>query len=520
MFGNNSNKTATNSFGATPATSNFGNSMNFGAKQNTSTNLFGQQQQQKSLSFGQQQQQQQKSLGFGQQQTQQSTSFGMANTNNSLFGQQQQPKLQQQQPVQQRLPIQQMKFKDLPQNYQMKLLNIEKYMRNQSQLRDEVNEIMEHHVNRDEDRQIEQLKQRLGTLSSSINKDQESLKKIYSQVSEDIKQVERASRAAMPQKNYGVGVIHENIYLPSKFHWKQLDIFEKRAKEKQKQIDNIEEYLQSRDSQALDSNVLQNILSHQHASLYAVAGKVSTAHSKSNKARAAIKDYLRSLQGRDKYGYDDDIDLLFKEKPKQPQSFRRYTAASINNQQILPQKQQVMQQQQQQQTLGFTGFGAKPATTTGGFGQTNTTGGGLFGAKPATTTGGFGQTNTAGSNLFGAKPATTTGGFGQTNTTGGGLFGAKPATTTGGFGQTNTTGGGLFGAKPATTTGGFGQTNMVVTVLNQLQLLVALAKQIQLVVAYSVPNQLQLLVALVKLIQLVVAYSVLNQQLVVLVSNR
>ncbi|KAH7020923.1 nuclear protein 96-domain-containing protein [Microdochium trichocladiopsis] len=127
--------------------------------------------------------------------------------------------------------------------------------------------------------------------------------------------------------------------------------------------------------------------------------------------------------------------------------------------------------------------------TTGGFGASSGTGG-LFGSKPAATTGGlFGGGTTAtqsqpSGGLFGSNPGTSfgstntaTGGFGATNTTGGGLFGGgatqqpKPgglfgaSTTTpatggfgsGGFGTTTTgaanTGGGLFGAQNNAATG-------------------------------------------------------------------
>lgn len=114
---------------------------------------------------------------------------------------------------------------------------------------------------------------------------------------------------------------------------------------------------------------------------------------------------------------------------------------------------------QQQPAAG--GFGA-PAT--GGFGQaapTNT-----FGQAPATST--FGAKPAGG--MFGAAPATNTGfgqssgGFGQSSNTTGGLFGQsqqQPATT--GFGQSSTTGGGLFGqpaqAQPAASGGLFGNTS-------------------------------------------------------------
>ncbi|KAK7738554.1 hypothetical protein SLS53_006074 [Cytospora paraplurivora] len=134
------------------------------------------------------------------------------------------------------------------------------------------------------------------------------------------------------------------------------------------------------------------------------------------------------------------------------------------------------------------GFGnTNNATTTTGFGATNT-GGGLFGNntqnKPTTgfgtgfgtgATGGAFGSNTGTPNAFGQNNTTTTGGglFGNTGaqntaTTGGGLFGntsQQPAQTTGfgsTFGQNNQqqTGGGLFGnqAKPATTGGLFGST--------------------------------------------------------------
>ncbi|QPC58336.1 hypothetical protein HYE67_000567 [Fusarium culmorum] len=135
------------------------------------------------------------------------------------------------------------------------------------------------------------------------------------------------------------------------------------------------------------------------------------------------------------------------------------------------------------QPSGFGGFGATNNNTTtpgfgatntgGGFGQSNTTSGGLFGGGNnnttagsfGSTTGGFGATNTAGG--FGAKPA-----FGSTTgTTGGGLFGSAATNTTattgtgfGGFGNTanNTattsafggnTGGGMFGGNTANKTG-------------------------------------------------------------------
>ena len=51
------------------------------------------------------------------------------------------------------------------------------------------------------------------------------------------------------------------IYLPSPYHWKQIELFEQRLKEKQKQIDNIDQYLASRDAQMYDPRVLQIILS-------------------------------------------------------------------------------------------------------------------------------------------------------------------------------------------------------------------------------------------------------------------
>ncbi|XP_047542742.1 nuclear pore complex protein Nup98-Nup96 [Vanessa atalanta] len=96
-----------------------------------------------------------------------------------------------------------------------------------------------------------------------------------------------------------------------------------------------------------------------------------------------------------------------------------------------------------------SGFGFGPSTSTGGGLFSNTTsgvGGGLFGnnqnnagfgAKPA----GFGFSNTTNTNttgLFGSAPSTSTGLFGQQNTTmgGGGLFG----NTSGGFGQQQATG--------------------------------------------------------------------------------
>ncbi|KAF4441702.1 hypothetical protein F53441_11962 [Fusarium austroafricanum] len=97
--------------------------------------------------------------------------------------------------------------------------------------------------------------------------------------------------------------------------------------------------------------------------------------------------------------------------------------------------------------FGSTGFGATNNTSTGGglFGNTaNKPAGGLFGSSTT-------QTNQAGGGLFGGGNTSTTGGFGQTNTTGTG------------FGQTNTnTGGGLFGNtqnKPAGTGFSFGNTN-------------------------------------------------------------
>ena len=99
----------------------------------------------------------------------------------------------------------------------------------------------------------------------------------------------------------------------------------------------------------------------------------------------------------------------------------------------------------------------------GGFGSSNTTGGGFGGFGSTTTGGGFGGTGTtsSGGGLFGNNTATaggfgsTGGGFG-TNTSPATTLGAKPATT--GFGSTNTnTGGGMFGGG-ASTTGGFGST--------------------------------------------------------------
>ncbi|CDO96552.1 unnamed protein product [Kluyveromyces dobzhanskii CBS 2104] len=126
-------------------------------------------------------------------------------------------------------------------------------------------------------------------------------------------------------------------------------------------------------------------------------------------------------------------------------------------------------------------FNAKPAGTTGGlFGQNNqqqNPSGGLFGQNNQqnnTATGGlFGQNNqqpgNASGGLFGAKPAGSSGlgnniggifgGNTQQQNSSGGLFGSKPADSTsnsgglfskpsGGLGGTS---GGLFGAKPAGT---------------------------------------------------------------------
>ncbi len=133
---------------------------------------------------------------------------------------------------------------------------------------------------------------------------------------------------------------------------------------------------------------------------------------------------------------------------------------------------------------GFGGFGSN--STTSAFGTNNTTGTGLFGSTSSSTpfgqnnqTGGsgFGSTNTG--SLFGNKPATGGGLFGaQTQPASGtGLFGSTGSTgfgstNTGGFGSTTNTGTSLFGnnnqnkpgfsfgtQQPTTTGTGFGTTN-------------------------------------------------------------
>jgi nuclear pore complex protein Nup98-Nup96 len=133
---------------------------------------------------------------------------------------------------------------------------------------------------------------------------------------------------------------------------------------------------------------------------------------------------------------------------------------------------------------GFGGFGSN--NTTSAFGSNNNAGTGLFGSTSSTTpfgqnnqntSSGFGSTNTG--SLFGNKPATTGGLFGaQTQPASGtGLFGSTGSTgfgstNTGGFGSNTNTGTSLFGnnnqnkpgfsfgtQQPSTTGTGFGTTN-------------------------------------------------------------
>mmetsp|Transcript_6354 Transcript_6354/g.14043 ORF Transcript_6354/g.14043 Transcript_6354/m.14043 type:complete len:535 (-) Transcript_6354:14-1618(-) len=124
---------------------------------------------------------------------------------------------------------------------------------------------------------------------------------------------------------------------------------------------------------------------------------------------------------------------------------------------------------QQQNSSGGGLFGSStPQQSTGGGGlfgsstpqQSGNTGGGLFGSSAPqqnNNTGGglFGssappQNNNTGGGLFGQQ--NTSGGFGSTNTGGGGLFGG---------GQQQQSGGGLFGSSQPQQTGGnmFGSTN-------------------------------------------------------------
>jgi len=134
-------------------------------------------------------------------------------------------------------------------------------------------------------------------------------------------------------------------------------------------------------------------------------------------------------------------------------------------------------------STGFGGFGSN--NTTSSFGTNNATGTGLFGNTSSTpfgqnnqsTSTGFGSTNTGG--LFGSKPATGGGLFGAQSqpASGTGLFGSTNSTgfgntNTGAFGSTANTGTSLFGnnnqnkpgfsfgaQQPSTTGAGFGTTN-------------------------------------------------------------
>lgn len=369
------------------------------------------------------------------------------------------------------------KFAELPDATKKKLIQFETALRAQGRLRDEVAEMIEHTVQRNEGRTIESLTQKLSSLTSAIQRDKDSLAQVYERVAGEIKESERGARQVRKPV-----MAHENVYLPSQFHWRKLDSFQARVAQIQKQIDDIDDYLvsSSQSQPGVDPQVLQEILKRQHDSLYSVAGRIAASHAGANKQRSRLKDYLRYKRSTEQSSTDnealgyEDIENLFKYRTEK--TYKPYRA----QQQQQQQQQRQQQQQQQQQGNNMFGMNNNQASTNmfgstggntgggnmfalGGNTNTNTTGGGnnMFSlggnTNTSTTTGSsmFGNTSTTGGgNMFGGNTNTSTtggnmfGGNTNTSTTGAGnnMFGGNTSTTGGNmFGNTATTGGNMFG---------------------------------------------------------------------------
>jgi len=205
------------------------------------------------------------------------------------------------------------KFDDLPGTLKTSFAELENYIKKQLKQKQEIT-----HPTEQED--IDSLIQRVSALSTSIEKETNALQNFREEVNSELKNAEIAGR------KLSTSAAHENIYLPSPYHWEKLNAFTRRMTRLKEQIEEIDEII-SHSEQKKGSSTrpekLHATLRAQYETLVRLTAKISYLHN----LTANLREQFIRLKG-------NDVKQLFKEEDQKKwvpfEARERTTVSSVS----------------------------------------------------------------------------------------------------------------------------------------------------------------------------------------------